>query len=253
MSGVGIILNALAARTFGFGIPLWVTNIVLNTPLFIIGAKTLGVKFIGRTLYATLTVTFILFVTSLLPHLKVDYPLSAIFGGAVGGAGLGLVFRCAATTGGSDLAASILNHHSRHIPLTTFMLIIDAVVVTCGFFVFGAEATLYAIIAIFVSSRVSAALLEGLGFARAAFIISDEYAAIADKITSVLARGVTSLSGTGMYTGAGRNVLFSVVSVKEVARLKMIVAAIDPKAFIIVTDAREVLGNGFLANNTRNE
>lgn len=246
VSGIGIIINTLAQKHLGFTIPLWLTNITLNAPLFAVGARVLGLKFIGRTIYATLALTLLLFLTSFFLHFSVlDKSLAAIFGGALSGAGLGLVFRCSATTGGSDLAASILNKRVPHIPLAKFMLIIDAIVVTFGFFVFGPECALYAIIAIFISAKVSGALLEGVGYARAAFIISDSYAQIAETVTRKMGRGVTSLSGTGMYTGSDKRVLFSVVSIKQVAQLKDLVTAIDPNAFIIVTDAREVLGEGF--------
>ncbi|MDR1210434.1 MAG: YitT family protein [Clostridiales bacterium] len=249
VSGIAIILRSEGKRWFGAEIPLWVTTIALNAPLFVIGAKALGPRFVGRTIYAVAADTAILFAMSLIPTAAIeDKLLAAVFGGAVSGVGLGLVFRCAATTGGSDLAASVLNRYIRHIPMTTFMFVIDAAVVACGFFVFGAQNAMYAVVAIFIGAKISGAMLEGLGFARAAFIISDRYAEIAEALETRLERGVTGLSGVGMYTGADKRVLFCVVSVKQVARLKEIVTEIDPTAFAIVADAREVRGEGFSGN-----
>ncbi|MDR2903219.1 MAG: YitT family protein, partial [Clostridiales bacterium] len=196
VSGLGIIIQTVSRQALGFTVPLWATNIVLNLPLFILGARVMGARFLRRTLFATVYLTVALFFTAYLPQIKgTDLLLSAVFGGAVGGLGLGLVFRCMATTGGSDLAASILHERYKHISISKLMFAIDAVIVTLGFFTFGATKAMYAIIAIFINSKMTAALLEGLDFAKAAFIISENADRIAEKLLAELSRGATGLYG----------------------------------------------------------
>ena len=122
---------------------------------------------------------------------------------------------------------------------------LDGAVVIAGLFVFGVHVALYAIVAIFVTSKVSDALMEGLKFSKAAFIITDHYDQVAKRIMTELERGVTGLHAKGMYSGAEKCMLYCVVSRKEIVQVKEIVSEVDPDAFVIVSDAREVLGEGF--------
>lgn len=247
VTGLAIIIRDLSERFIGYSIPLWLTNIILNIPLFLIGMKTLGIKFLKRTVFATMFLSLALIYTKWIPIFESDLTIASIFGGLLSGAGLGLIFRSSATTGGSDLAASIIHKYNRHISVARIMLIIDVIIIIAGFFVFGSLATMYAIIAVFIISKVVDAMLEGLSFAKAAFIISDKSDQIADSIIKNLDRGATSLFGKGMYTGIQRNVILCVVSKKEILKLKVITAKIDLNAFVIVADVREVLGEGFQA------
>lgn len=247
VTGLAIIIRDLSERFIGYSIPLWLTNIILNIPLFLIGMKTLGIKFLKRTVFATMFLSLALIYTKWIPIFESDLTIASIFGGLLSGAGLGLIFRSSATTGGSDLAASIIHKYNRHISVARIMLIIDVIIIIAGFFVFGSLATMYAIIAVFIISKVVDAMLEGLSFAKAAFIISDKSDEIADSIIKNLDRGATSLFGKGMYTGIQRNVILCVVSKKEILKLKVITAKIDLNAFVIVADVREVLGEGFQA------
>lgn len=246
VSGLGIIIQTVSKERFGFVIPLWLTNTILNLPLFIIGAKALGLKFLKRTLFATMYLSSALFYTAYIPKIQgTDYLLAAVFGGAASGIGLGLVFRCLATTGGSDLAASIIHKYYKHISISRLMFAIDAAVISLGFFTFGAAKAMYAIISVFISSKLIGTILEGLHFAKAAFIISEYSDKIADRLLAELERGATGLYGKGMFTKKERNVILCVVSTKEVIELKELVSQIDPAAFVIVADVREVLGEGF--------
>ncbi len=246
VSGLGIIIQTVSSQYIGFSIPLWISNTILNLPLFVIGAKALGFKFLKRTIFATAFLSFALFFTNLLPTIQgIDHPLASVFGGAIAGIGLGLVFKCMATTGGSDLAASILHKYFKHISISKLMFVIDSIVIAIGFFVFGATNAMYAIISVFISSKIIGGILEGLSFAKVAFIVSEKYEAISDELLKKLERGATGLNGKGMFTKSDKNVLFCVVSTKEVIELKEIVSKTDPNAFVIVTDAREVLGEGF--------
>jgi len=246
-TGLGIITQAVGRNSFSVEIPLWLTNIIINTPLFLWAARVKGISFLKRTGIATALLSLFLYLFGLLPALALDghLLLAALFGGAIAGVGLGLVFRNMATTGGSDLAAMIVKHYRKHMTLSRLMFIIDAVVISAGFFVFGPVKALYAIIGVYTSSRTIAGVLDGLSFAKAAFIISDNGDAISAALLSGLSRGATVLDGRGMYTGSSKNVIICVVSQKEIVQLKEIVSATDREAFVIVSDVREVMGKGF--------
>lgn len=245
ITGLSIVIQYLSGKFFGFPIPLWMTTVALNIPLLILGAKVNGKKFITRTIIAIGFLSIMLYLTKGLEAKDFDMTLCSIYGGLISGLGLGLVFRNGATTGGTDLSASIINAKNKHLPIANIMFCIDACVVTAGFFTFGARNAMYAIIAEFITSRIIDMMLEGFIFSKSVFIISEKTDEIAEKILNQMQRGVTSLLGRGMYTKKEKNVLFCVMTNKEVYNLKTMINLIDPQAFVIVTDAHEVLGKGF--------
>lgn len=245
ITGLSIVIQYLSGKFFGFPIPLWMTTVALNIPLLILGAKVNGKKFITRTIIAIGFLSIMLYLTKGLEAKNFDMTLCSIYGGLISGLGLGLVFRNGATTGGTDLSASIINAKNKHLPIANIMFCIDACVVTAGFFTFGARNAMYAIIAEFITSRIIDMMLEGFIFSKSVFIISEKTDEIAEKILNQMQRGVTSLLGRGMYTKKEKNVLFCVMTNKEVYNLKTMINLIDPQAFVIVTDAHEVLGKGF--------
>jgi uncharacterized membrane-anchored protein YitT (DUF2179 family) len=162
------------------------------------------------------------------------------------GAGLGIVFRSGATTGGTDLAARITNHFAPNLTMGQILLFIDTSVIIFAAIAFQSFLlALYAIVTLFISSKVIDAVLEGVNFAKSVFVISDRPDEISERILKDLDRGVTALKGTGMYTGKDKQVLLCVLHRGQLPLLKEIVKIIDPKAFIILTDIREVLGEGF--------
>lgn len=240
VSGIAIILRAKA------GIPLWVTNTVLNIPLFLVSVRLKGWRFLKRTMAATAAVSVSLYVLPELPFLMDDLFLTALFGGLISGVGAGLVFSCQATTGGTDMLAALIQRKLPHYSIAQIMQVLDAIVVLVGASVFGITYALYALIAIFAVVKVSDGLIEGLKFSKAAIIISEKSGEIAQAIIHELDRGVTGLDARGMYSGAQKNVLFCVVSKKEIVQLKDLVVGHDSQAFVIVSDAREVLGEGFI-------
>jgi len=244
VSGLAIIIANYSGR-IGLFIPIWLTNLVLNAPLFLLAVKSLGKQFFLRTAFSTLYLSAALYYTQFMPVPAHDLVLSSVFGGVLTGVGSALVFKASATTGGSDMLAYILHHKFRHIGLSRILFVIDGLIIVLGFFAFGPEKTMYAIIAAYVVSKIIDAILEGMSFAKAAFIITDRSKIIADAILSDLARGVTGLNGQGMYTRIDKGVLMCVVSSKEMPKLKEIVHKFDEKAFLIVADVREVLGEGF--------
>lgn len=245
-TGLAIVVKAVTEPLVPGGVPLWLTNIALNVPVFFVALKVKGRRFIGRTLVGTFLLSVWLYVIPPIDLTQGDYILAAVFGGVIGGAGMGLILLAKATTGGTDMVATIIQHYVRHYSIVQILQMLDALVVLCGFYVFGIRAALYAIVAIFITSKVSDALMEGFKFSKAAFIITDKYEQVAKCILKDMDRGVTGLMAKGMYSGADRVMLYCVVSQKEIVQVKEIVAEADPKAFVIVSDAREVLGEGFL-------
>lgn len=240
VSGIAIIMKSLA------GIPLWITNTALNIPLFLVAWKINGWKFIKRTAVATVALSVSLYVIPEVAFLPDDLFLASLFGGIVSGVGTGLVFMFSATTGGTDMLAALLQRKMRHYSIAQIMQVLDGMVVLAGATVFGVQYALYALIAIYAVSKISDGILEGLKFSKQAFIISEHYQEIADAIMTRMERGVTSLDAVGMYSGEGRKMLFCVVSKKEIVQIREIVREFDRRAFVIVSDVKEVFGEGFI-------
>lgn len=240
VSGIAIIMkNQLA-------VPLWVTNTALNIPLFLASIRLKGWKFIKRTLVATVTLSVTLYVIPEVPFLMDDLFLTALFGGLLSGVGAGLVFACQATTGGTDMLAALIQRKFQHYSIAQIMQVLDALIVLAGASIFGIRSALYALIVIFALTKVSDGIVEGLKFSKVAFIISEKSDQIAKVIMEELDRGVTGLNARGMYSGEQKHMLFCVVSKKEIVQLKELVVGQDSQAFVIVSDAREVLGEGFI-------
>lgn len=245
-TGIAIIVKELTSGMIKGGVPLWLTNIILNVPVFAFAWKIKGKRFIGRTLIGTMLLSAWLYVIPPVDLTQGDYILAAVFGGCIGGVGMGLVLLAKATTGGTDMVSTLIQHYMRHYSIVQIMQILDGLVVLCGFYVFGIRAALYAIVAIFITSKVSDGLMEGFKYSKAAFIITKDYEKVAKRILEEMDRGVTGLKAKGMYSGDEKCMLYCVVSRKEIVQVKEIVAQTDPEAFVIVSDAREVLGEGFL-------
>lgn len=227
------------------GIPIYITNLAINIPLFIFGAKTLGKDAAMKTLYATLILSLFL---KILPPIVLthDILLASIFGGLLTGFGLGIVFKFGGTTGGTDLAGAILNRKYPSLSLATFMMIIDLlVVVFAGIVERKIEISLYSIIAMYTSVKIIDLILEGVGYLKGFFIVTTKQDEISERLMLELERGVTALRGKGMYTKEDKDVLLCVVNRSQFTRVKEIVKEIDPLAFVMVTEMYEVLGEGF--------
>lgn len=246
VTGIAIIVKSLTSGLISGGIPIWMTNLVINIPLFFLAILVKGKSFGRKSVFATFYLSFALYFTQGIPLHTNDIILGSIFGGALAGLGLGLVFSALATTGGTDLAASIIQHFLKYVSIAKIMLLLDGAIILSGLFVFGAEKTMYAILSVYISVKVIDALLEGIYFAKAAFIITDHEEQIAQELLVKLERGLTGLNGEGMFTGNPKKVLLCVVSQRQIVELKEIVKKIDPNAFVIVADVREVLGEGFI-------
>ncbi|NBK90479.1 YitT family protein [bacterium 1XD21-13] len=245
-SGLAIIVKQLTEDMVPGGIPLAVTNLLLNIPVFLIAIRLKGWNYIVKTLFGTVMLSFWLGILPVIPLAEGDLLLTALYGGVVMGVGIGLVFLSQATTGGTDLIAAIVQHFWRHYSIADIMQVIDAVIVLAGAYLFSIQMALYAVISIYLVSKVSDGIIEGLKFSKAAFIITQRPDELAQILMDDLSRGVTGLSARGMYSGQEKNMLFCVVSRKEIVRLKELTLALDPDAFVIVSDVREVLGEGFI-------
>ncbi len=244
VTGLAIVVREI------FHIPVDITNLVVNIPLFVIGLFILGSTFGIKTAYATVMLSaFIRLFTIIFGDsytLTGDLLLSAIYGGVIAGAGIGFVFRGGGTTGGTDLAGAIINKYFPGLSVAKSMMMLDlAIVVAAGFISKNIEISLYSIMALYILVHMADFIVEGLNYSKAFYIISNRPEEIGKKVNLELDRGVTVLRGKGFYTGEQKNVLLCVVNRAQVARLKDIVHEIDNKAFVMVTTVHEVLGEGF--------
>lgn len=242
----GGVSGAATVLHYVLGLPVGLTMLLMNIPLFAMGIYRLGLTFGFRSLYGTLALSVAIDgMARFLPVPTQEPLLASLYGGALVGVGLGLVFRYRGTTGGTDLAAAILRSYTG-INIGQLLFLVDATVVLAAGLTFHSwELAMYALLTIFITAWVIDLVQEGISYAKAFFIISDKTDDIADAVLTRLDRGVTALKGRGLYTNTDRDVLLTVVNRSEVSRLKEVVYEIDPAAFLVLTDVREVLGEGF--------
>jgi len=239
-SGLATIINYI------FGLPIGIMYFVINIPLFLWGRKILGREFLIKTLVVTIALSVMTDILSFLPVYENDRLLASIFGGALNGFALGIVFARGATSGGSDLLARIIRVKKPHLTMGELVLYIDAFVIILSAIVFkNIESGFYAFITIYISTHVIDSILIGLDVAKIIYIISDKNEQIAKRIIEEIGRGATLLSGKGFFTGLERPVLFIAVKKYQIYSVKRIVRETDGNAFMIFTDATEVLGEGF--------
>lgn len=228
-----------------FGIPLGFSIIVLNIPLFIFGLKLLGKSFAIRTIYALLAYSIMAEIIPI-PAPGQDVFLGCVYGGVLVGIGIGIVIRFGGSTGGTDMAAKILNSKFNAIGIGAFVFCIDFIVILASAFTFEPEIALYAIASLFIAIKIIDFFTVGLNAAKAFYIISDKSEEIANVIMQQMNRGVTSLNAKGQFSGKEKNVLLCVLKWRgEGAKLKKLIKRIDSHAFVIVADVKEVLGEGF--------
>ena len=241
LTGLGQVLNALIPV-----LPVGTTVFVMNVPLFFLGWKFIGGHLLVSSLYAMTFSSFAIDVMDMIYQFPpMDTMLAAIFGGALLGAGIGLVFAKGATTGGTDLIARLLKLKFAWLPMGTLVLIPDFIVIVLAAIAFGkVESALYGIVSLYITTKVMDTVLYGLDSSKVAYIISDSYREIADAIIA-MDRGATLLHGEGVYSGNEKKVLMVAFKQKEIVPLKEKVNEIDPHAFLIVCDAHDVLGEGF--------
>ena len=219
---------------------------LLNVPLFLAGFKVLGRRFFFGSLFGMLASSLFLDLFSFVSAPETETLLGALFGGAMSGVGIGLVFMGHASTGGTDVIARLLKRKFRELKMGRLMLMVDLVVVTLTGIVFkDLSKALYSVVILFVSSEVMDAILYGLDYSTVALIITEHADTVYAAIDRQIHRGVTFLNGRGGYTGAPKTVVMTAVSRNQVSELKQVVQAADPAAFMILQEAHQVLGEGF--------
>ncbi len=243
VTGIAIILNSL------FNLPIGTSMLLLNIPILIIGVVMLGKKFLIKTIIATILVSIFIDVSVLfLPIYVGDKMLASIFGGISLGVGLGMFFIRDATTGGSDIIARVISLKKPTFSIGTAMLFLDLIIITISGFVYtNLESPLYALISVFVSAKVLDLILNGasLQIGKFMFIISLKSGDIKEGILNNVSRGVTRIKSFGGYTNEESEILLCALKSHEVYKTYELIKNIDPKAFIIVGDAREIKGEGF--------
>lgn len=266
VSGLSMAIHYLSSNKIPVGVMIW----VLNVPLYIWGIKELGKEFGIRTFYGfTINSFFIDFFRGEFPLigglslqntqtiralLQNDFLFTILLGAAFLGIGLGIVFKFKGTTAGSDILAAIMQKRFGIKPGMAIMLIDFFVIVTAGIVLelkdltierSAVTLTLYALFLLFISSRLVDAIIDGFDYARSAYIISDKNEEIAQAIMNDLSRGATAIKARGLYRNVDREVIVTVVTLKELEKLLSIIKKIDPKAFVTIHNVHEVMGEGF--------
>ncbi|MCH5267879.1 MAG: YitT family protein [Lachnospiraceae bacterium] len=244
-SGMSILLAHLSAGYMPFAFPVWSINILLNIPIFIWGFFEKGKEYIAKSLIANLFFSLMLFLIPVVPVAKEDFFLATVTGGVLTGAGIGLVFARGYSTGGTDLLGSLVKKYLPQFSVATLLFFADALIIFTGALYFGIAEAVYATVAVYISSKVMDNILTGLNRSKQILIISDKWQNIAREIMSKLERGVTEMMARGHYSGTERPVLLCVIGRRQVRALLGVIKKEDPTAFVVVTDAKEVIGEGF--------
>ncbi|MFV0521092.1 MAG: YitT family protein [Mangrovibacterium sp.] len=251
--GIGIVVHYLTQGMFSWapeGFPIGVFNLLVNIPLTFLGVKLLGPRFGVKTVVGfVLSSVFMDLITYMRPEplapLVSDVLLSCIFGAVLIGIGVGLIFKSRATSGGSDILAMIWAKYS-NIPLGTIVIYVDSFIVLFGLLAFKDwQIPLYSLLVIYISGKAIDLTLEGVSYNKALFIVSNQHEAIKSKILDDLERGGTVFQGKGLYTNDEKQIIYTVISRREVAILERYISDVDPDAFITIMDVREILGEGF--------
>lgn len=240
-TGVAAVVNYLTQ------IPTGVMLFVFNIPVLILGYIKMGGMFILKTSFVTALVSFSLDVSArLLPPLKTDGILASLFGGILMGLGLSLILLRGATTGGIDIIAKLINRKYRHLSVGKIILMADGFVIILTALVYkNAEIALYSVVAIYAGTRMMDILLYGADRGKIIYIVTNQPDLICREINNTIGRGVTRLSVVGGYTGESRTMLMCTVRVHEAAAVHDVIREYDERAFIVVSDAGEIIGEGF--------
>ncbi len=241
LAGIAMIINYLT------GLPVGTMVILFNIPLFIAAWKRFGTRFMVASLVGMFLSSSLMDIFALLNLTATrNLLLACIYGGAVKGLGLGIVYYAGGTTGGVDIVAKFIRKKLPYMNLGTIMLGMDFLVILSFAVIFNKyEAAMYAIVANFVFSKAVDTVLYGFGTSKVCYIISDNSREMAEAITQQLRRGVTMLRGEGAYTGTDKKVILCVIKKAQIVGVRQLIRTIDPNAFCIVTEAKEVFGNGF--------
>lgn len=248
VSGLSVLINLINEK-----IPIGLISIAINVPILIAGIKFQGWKFIYRCLVTIVTLGVITDIFEVLPALTTDGVLASLYGGVCQGIAIGLFVRFEFSSGGTELLGRLISRFVKVLKIPVCVGILDAIIVIAGAIVTKNPANmLYALIVVFVSTKVSEIILVGLEKSKLCFIISEKGEEIAKTLLEKSPRGVTMINGEGMYTHSEKNVLLTCVKNAQLTQLKQIVKEVDENAFIIINDSVEVRGKGFQNLNEKN-
>lgn len=241
VSGVAIIISNFVNA------PVGIITILLNIPIFVLGVVFLGNSFGVKSLYGAVSFSLFIDITAGIPFHTESVIMASIFGGLLLGFGLGMVFLSGATSGGTDIIAAIFNKLIRAIDVGKWIFIVDIAVILAGaYFIGNTDSILSGIIALFISSFLIDYVITGANNAKMVYVISENSEVIARKVLSELNRGVTGIFTKGMYTHGERTMLMCLVKRFELPKLEKIIEETDENAFMILTQARQVRGEGFI-------
>ena len=238
-------LSMIIVKLTDFG-TIGAITAVMNLPLFALGGLKIGRKFFFISLLGMILNSILIDALAVIPAPETEPLVGALYGGALCGIGLGVVFAAGGSTGGSDIIVRLLKLRWQNVPIGTISICFDlAVAVLTGIAFGNITLTLYSGVAIFVSGQVVDAVVYRFDYSKTALIVSKEYEAISAAIGEELGRGATLLHGEGCYTHRETKVVLTAIKRQQLAELKRLVVQIDPDAFIIVQEAHQVLGDGF--------
>jgi len=248
VSGLATVIYYWSKANMGIVVPVGIGMLLMNAVLLAVAWRFRGLGYVAKTLYGAVGLSVLVDVLApFTPALASDdLLLAALYGGAICGLGMGLVFKAGGNTGGTDIVGQLL---SRRLPFGVgqIMLVVDAGVMLLAALQFGPKLALYGAVAIFVNSTAIDLVLEGISVEKAVWIISDHVDRLGESINLELGRGATRIEATGVFTGERRGTLLVVLSRNELDSLKAIVAAIDPDAMVIISNVHEAIGEGFKA------
>lgn len=240
VAGVALILQYVTKISSGYFV------FIINIPLFIIGIRELDKEFGIYSLIGMISMSIFLVITKDITNVYVmkDVFLSSLCGGALCGIGMGIIFRSKASEGGTDII-SIIVRKRYGLKISTITFIINLIIVAAGGFLGTVEIAIYTIISMYIKSMVLDKVIEGLDKKKLLFVITKDPEGVKNIILTKLGRGVTFLHGEGAYTGEDKKIVYSVMSSKQLARCRILINTIDPKAVITIMDVSEVEGKGF--------
>ena len=229
-----------------FNIPMGTMMVLINVPLFLVSIFKMGKYFFVKSMIGTVTLSIFIDFLDKFKALTEDRFLACVYGGIILGIGTAILLKVNSSTGGSDLVSYVVKKYKPTVQAGNIIVIIDIVIVTLNMIFFREiEIGLYSAIAIYLMGKIIDILFEGIDFTKLMIIVSDKSEEISKDIEEKIERGVTGLYGKGMYTNTKKLVLMCVAPRREVARIKMLARKIDPRSFIIITNSREVVGQGF--------
>lgn len=229
-----------------FNIPMGTMNLILNIPMFIFARYRIGKKFLVKSIVGTTSLSIFIDLFDKFQPITTDRFLAAIYGGAIIGIGTAIILKVGASTGGTELIANLIKSYKPNIAISRYLTILDILIVILNVIIFKhIEIGLYSAIAIYLYGKLIDIIFEGTYYTKLMIIISDKSAKISEKIEKNVKRGVTGIYGRGMYSGIDKLVLICAANISDIPKIKDIAKEIDEKCFIVVVNAREVLGEGF--------